>query len=194
VRNGGFAAVVHPQGEVEVLLPLGPNGELEPLGWWALASLDLAPPNGAVDGVDHARTTLDADRANSVLDWCDRDAVHPGPRRTMTLDCVSCTACCQDAHVILEAADVERLAPVMGDRALARLLARDPEGRLHLAFVDHRCPNLGASGCCRVYAWRPEACRAFPMASEPCLAARAETLGLCDDVAEHEPHVEEVLS
>jgi len=184
VGDGGFAAVVHPDGAVEALLPRREDGTLASLGWWALASLDAAPASRDPDGAGPHRTRLDALQAEAVLDWCDRDAVHPGPRRAMPLDCVACTACCQDAHVVLEAADVERLGAVLGSNGAP--LARDAEGRLLLVFVDGRCPNLEVAGACRIYSERPDACREFPPGSEPCLAAREETLGLRDEVADEE--------
>lgn len=190
VRAGGLAAVVHPGEVVEVWIGSTETGALTEWGAWALASLEHEGASTVAEGVGaglHA-ARLDSERGLSVLDWCERDAAHPGPTRAMQLDCVACTACCQDADVHVEPADLERLrASGYASFASEEHYERDAAGRLHLRFSGPRCDHLEAAGTCAIYVARFKACRAFPPGSEPCLAAREDTLDVRDDVPDPEP-------
>jgi len=184
VRAGGLAAIVHDETRVDLVLPAEAGGALTTFAAWALASLehagDTEPQEGPDSGLRSA--SVDFDQALTILDWCDRDAVHPGPTRAMVLDCVACTACCQDADVVVETGDLARLvAHGRADLASESHYRRDDEGRLHLRFLGSRCEHLGERGACAIYEARYTACRAFPPGSEPCLAAREDTLDVRDD-------------
>ena len=188
-RSGGFAAVALSDDCVEALFAPGDDGELRPHAEWALASVDGAEVSTVTEGcaTGLARARLDADRSYTVLDWCDRDAVHPGPTRAMRLDCVACTACCQEARVVLRPADLERFrAHGRPDLAEDGPVHRDAMGVMHLRFASLRCDQLETAGTCRIYAFRPDTCRAFLPGSEPCLAAREDTLDVRDDAPDAE--------
>jgi len=185
VRAGGLAAIAYEEKRLVAWLGAADDGRLLPFAEWALASIDavaLAAPleSGPAAGLFHA--PLDEDSSLTVLDWCERDAVHPGPTRAMRLDCIACTACCQDAFVVVEDADRERFRS-NGRPELAEepCLQRAADGTLHLRFVGRHCANLEAAGTCAIYAMRPSNCRAFLPGSEPCLAAREDTLDVRDD-------------
>ena len=45
------------------------------------------------------------------------------------------------------------------------------------------CRHLGKDNKCAIYAIRPDACSEFPVASECCLFAREEEMGIYDGVA-----------
>ena len=45
---------------------------------------------------------------------------------------------------------------------------------------DKRCKHLGEDYRCAIYSIRPDACSTFPPASECCLSAREEELGIVD--------------
>lgn len=187
VQAGGFAAVVHSEDRVEALFMVGSDGALLPFAAWAMASIEHAEftfhGDGSAAGLAFA--FLDTDRSWTILDWCERDAVHPGPTRSMRLDCVACTACCQDADVVLDAHDLERFrSHGRGDLAEEGPVWRDAEGYLHLRFKAQRCEQLEPAGTCAIYALRPSSCRAFLPGSEPCLAAREDTLDVRDDTAD----------
>lgn len=57
---------------------------------------------------------------------------------------------------------------------------RRRNGKLVLAVLDGRCPQLRKDGLCAIYDARPSACADFPMGSEGCLFARDEELGIFD--------------
>lgn len=190
VAAGGLAAVVHSETRIEAYFGVDQSSELAYFARWALASIEHSGVTARTEGGEARlrKAVLDGEQALSVLDWCDRDSVHPGSTRTMTLDCVACTACCQHADVIIEPGDLERLrAYGRAELADATRYRRDPQGRLHLRFDGPRCGHLEASGACAIYEARFEACRQFPPGSEPCLAAREDTLDIRDDSPDHVP-------
>ena len=49
------------------------------------------------------------------------------------------------------------------------VLYDEGDGRLRINFSDHdhRCPMLLASGHCRIYEDRPQACRRYPSQPDP---------------------------
>lgn len=188
VRAGGYAAVVdRSRGDdgprVTLFVPLDEKGRLDELTRWALLSIDhrrwLRVKEGAAVGL--GRATVRPEYVDAVLDWCDRDAAHPGSRRTMRLDCLECAACCRDANVVLGESDVHRWTKA-GRRDLhGRTYLRRHDGKLTLRILDDgRCPHLADDRRCRIYELRPDNCRWFVVGSEACLAAREETLSLRD--------------
>ncbi len=126
---------------------------------WALQSALRAP---AAD--DEA---LEAGLVEALLAYDDyRDHVqtaHP-------MQCaVGCTACCHDNPRGVAGVELERLARVIAtwpdaEAVKAKLLAlsqaadRDPR---RWRARRQPCPLLDDAGCCRAYAHRPIACRAF---------------------------------
>lgn len=138
------------------------------LGRWAI--LDLGKPTygvarrGALRGL--VTTPVPKDALDVVRDRATRDSIHAGPRRSVTLDCRTCGACCRDNDIVLTDKDRRRLG-----RVRLRLL---PSGR---------CNQLGAHNTCRIYDSRPDACRDFPPGSECCLFSREEELGIFDGLA-----------
>ncbi len=180
VRAGGLAAVEH-EDRLEVLLGLDARGKLVELAEWALLSIDHREWERAGDGL--ARAAIREEFRDSVLDWCDRDAAHPGPTRAIALDCRACGACCRAAVVVLYQEDFDRWrAAGREDLCAERYLRRDPDGTVHLRFAEDACRHLGAErNTCAIYELRPENCRDFVIGSEACLSAREYTLGIRDD-------------
>ena len=185
VRAGGLAAVAQPDDAIDVLLALNEQGELDELSEWALLSIDHREWLRVEEGPakDLARARVRSEYAGSVLDWCDRDGVHPGPTRDIELDCRSCGACCRAANVLLYEGDLARWREHgRGDLASDRYLLRDRDGTVHLRFVDYVCQHLGdQDNTCAIYELRPENCRDFVVGCEACLSAREYTLGVRDD-------------
>jgi uncharacterized protein len=183
VRRGGFAAVFHPNGEIKLLLPREPDGSLTEMSQWALLAINVhraGAPGGPLEGLAVARVKP-KDRA-IIREWCERDGASPRSTRSMDLDCSACGACCRDNRVVIEKHDVARW-----DRAGRRDLAAPPYVRssrgtvlLRLA-TDGSCVHLEQPhNRCSIYDMRPDNCRAFPIGSEACLAARLDTLGIVD--------------
>jgi hypothetical protein len=180
VRAGGHAAVVYPK-HIDLVLTVGSDGKITELGLWSLLAIEQRRYRiaraGPVRGLATAR--VNRDHEGSVLEWCERDAVHPSATRSMPLDCLACAACCCDANVVVD----ER------DRASWRAERRDDldgylrrvDGRVVMRMQpDGRCSHLSRSNRCKIYSLRPSNCRAFPIGSEACLAAREDTLGYRD--------------
>jgi hypothetical protein len=183
VRRGGHAAIVHPRGRIEALVGLDATGKLTELGEWSLLAIEQTRWRRvrSSPGVDIASARVKPDYVDAVLDWCERDAVHPGPTRRITLDCQTCAACCHDMNVVLAAEDVERWSAAGRSDLHGRVYLRRRDGRLVLRVHDTgRCLHLRRDKLCRIYDLRPDNCRAFVVGSEACLAAREETLALRD--------------
>ena len=184
VRSGGHAAIVHDTEVIEMLLTVDDKGKLTELGQWSLLAIEQQRwrrvKEGPAKGLAIARVR--PSYGGSVLDWCDRDSLHPGATRTIRLDCLECAACCHDANVLLDEADFERFreggrSDLLGKAYIKR--ARD--GKVTLRFAESgRCQHLRRDKKCRIYPIRPDNCSAFVVGSEACLAAREDTLGLRD--------------
>ena len=68
--------------------------------------------------------------------------------------------------------------------ASPRPYARKDDGKIILRLTQaHRCRHLKENNACGIYAFRPDACAVFPVASECCLSTRA-SVGLTDGVPE----------
>jgi hypothetical protein len=187
VRRGGFAAIDDDPGGVKVLLPVDDRGKITELGLWMLLAIEQQRwrrvTEGSAKGLATAR--IQPNFEGSVLDWCERDSVHPGPTRTIELDCLECAACCHEANVLLDEADFERWKDAGRRDLLGRsYLKRARDGKITLRFAaSGNCQHLGADKKCGIYLIRPDNCKAFVVGSEACLAAREDTLGLRDGAA-----------
>jgi uncharacterized protein len=175
VRRGGHAAIVREDGEVELLLTVDAKGKITELGHWSLLSIEQQRWR-------RARARVNPIYGGSVLDWCERDSVHPGSTRSIQLDCLECAACCHDANVILDRDDFARWRKAgradLDDKAYIK---RARDGKVTLRFADSgKCQHLGRDKKCRIYPIRPDNCSVFVVGSEACLAAREDTLGLRD--------------
>jgi hypothetical protein len=156
---------------VWALLDMGKSGR-----WTRIES-------GALRGF--ATSMVPRDCHDIVRHRAERDSVHEGTQRAMDLDCLKCGACCTDNEVILHDVDVARLRD--GGRAdLTRPpFARKTDGKLVLTLLPNskNCRHLAGDNKCGIYALRPDSCSTFPVASECCLFAREEELGITDGVS-----------
>jgi hypothetical protein len=184
VRHGGHAAIVHKNGRVDVLLTVGDDGKITELGLWSLLAIEQRRWRRVKSGAakDLATARVAPKFAGSVVDWCDRDAVHEGPTRKMKLDCVKCAACCHEANVVLDEADFERFREGGRPDLVHRdYVKRSRDGKITLRFAESgSCQHLRRDKKCGIYPIRPDNCRVFVVGSEACLAAREDTLGLRD--------------
>ncbi|WP_434042370.1 MULTISPECIES: YkgJ family cysteine cluster protein [Sorangium] len=184
VRAGGHAAIVLPDDKVDLLLSVDAQGELTELGLWSLLSIEQQRFRRVTEGPAQGLATARVKRQyeGSVLDWCERDSVHPGAVREVVLDCLECGACCHDANVVLDDVDLSRWRVAgRGDLAGRAYVQRARDGKITLRFAaSGRCQHLCEDRRCAIYELRPDNCRAFVVGSEACLSAREETLGLRD--------------
>lgn len=189
VRRGGHAAIVHETGRVDVLLTVGADGKITELGLWSLLAIEqrrwVRVKKGVAKDLATARVT---DKfAGSVIDWCDRDSIHAGSVRRIELNCIECGACCHEANVVMDEADLARFRDG-GRPDLARkdYVKRSRDGRITLRFAPSgKCQHLQGT-MCGIYPLRPDNCRVFVVGSEACLAAREETLKLRDGITDEE--------
>jgi uncharacterized protein len=191
VRAGGHAAIVRPDGGLELLLPVDGEGKLTELALWTLLSIELSRFRRVKDGPALGLAWARASRryVGAVLDWCERDGVHEGATREVAFDCVTCAACCHDADVLLGKEDLARWkAAGRHDLAGRGYVKRARDGKVTLRFAESgRCQHLQSDRRCGIYELRPDNCRAFVVGSEACLSARDETLGLRDGAPPGQP-------
>jgi Fe-S-cluster containining protein len=183
VRAGGHALVWFSPRKARLVFGKPRSGDESDLGWWSALDLGrseyLTPRSGPFAGLAYLRVSHDA--YSIVRERAKRDSVHAEPTRQIELDCLACGACCKDNRVELEDEDIARF-----DKGGRGELARPPfakrdDGRLVLVLQkDKSCKHLGGDNCCAIYAIRPNACSTFPPASECCLSAREEELGIVD--------------
>jgi uncharacterized protein len=184
VRAGGFAAIVHAEREIEMLLGVDELGEPTEFALWAVLALEQqrtrVVTSGPAKGLRVARVGRHS--LEAVLDWCERDSVHPGPTRRIRLDCLDCAACCHDSNVILYDDDLARFKEGgRPDLLTSKYIKRSRDGKVRLRFVSKGpCQHLKRDNKCAIYALRPFNCSVFPMGSEACLAARESTLSIRD--------------
>ncbi len=195
-KKGGAAAVLDGRGALVVVLPTDARGRATTFARWAMWSIDERVIRRARTGpFEGLRVVpLAGGPATAVLDWCERDAMHEGPTRTLSLDCLACGACCHDAEVLLDERDLDRYRRAgRPDLAGDERVERRPDGTVALRLVTasplarwpglrakRRCPELQPDLRCASYRLRPDNCRAFLRGSEACLAAREDTLSLRD--------------
>jgi hypothetical protein len=181
VRAGGHAIVWESAAKATLVVPKPAKGNAEDYGKWAAYDLGRRTMRVASSGpyAGFGTVSLKGDDLPIVEAWGIRDAVHMEPTREMFLDCVACGACCKNNNVVLDAADMKRLRSGAPKTFVDRVKRKD--GRLVLTLLeDGRCAALTKQGMCGVYEYRPEACREFPAATECCLYAREEGLGILD--------------
>lgn len=188
VKAGGHA-VIEPEGKGRLQMILTVDKEdkehrITELGYWALLAIMLRRWRRVADGPAKGLATalVPRDYEGSVIDWCDRDAVHEGTTRVIKLDCLECGACCHGANVLLDDADFDRFKKGgRGDLISKAYIKRGKDGKVTLRFADDgRCQQLGRDNKCAIYTIRPDNCSAFVVGSEACLAAREDTLRLRD--------------
>ncbi len=183
VRAGGHAVVWVAPRQARLVFARPRKGDELNLGWWSVLDLGRSryrvAKRGPCQGMAYIRVPHDC--YSIIRERVERDSIHPGPTRTLDLDCLACAACCKDNNVELEAQDVQRFEEG-GRGELARApYARRRDGRLILRLRhDKRCQHLGADNRCGIYAIRPDACSTFPAGSECCLSSREEELGIID--------------
>jgi hypothetical protein len=182
VRAGGHGVLWDSPERARLVLPRFEKHDEANLGRWSILDLGKSTygfaRRGPLRGL--VTTPVPDDALHLVRDRATRDSIHARPRRAITLDCQACGACCRDNEVVLTPRDRRRferaeIAPPTirrGGRVLLRLLKK-----------GGACTQLGPKNVCRIYPARPDACRDFPPASECCLFAREEELGLLDGQA-----------
>jgi hypothetical protein len=184
VRRGGHAAVVTDPNTLDMLLGAEEGGKITELGLWSVLAIEQQRYRrvkvGPAAGLWVARVAKHA--IDSVLDWCERDAILERPTRALALDCLDCAACCRDATVLLGEDDLDRFREAgRVDLCGSKYVKRERSGKRTLRLLyDGRCQHLGAGNLCSIYEIRPFNCSVFPVGSEACLAARETTLGLRD--------------
>lgn len=166
-----------------MLVPCPKEDDPRDLAYHAILDLGKQRYEVSTRGVTKglAVTLVPRDCNRIVRDRIERDRVHRGATRKVTLDCGSCAACCYANRVVLDEADIERFRG--GGRAAfaERPYVRRSEGQIVLRLApDRACLHLGADNRCGIYAIRPEMCRTFPIGSECCLSARAEEYDIYD--------------
>jgi Fe-S-cluster containining protein len=185
VREGGHAAIEEPSARggtkrIDLLLGVGADGKITELGQWSLLAIEqeryVRVKRGAGRGLATAKVKPEFEEA--VLDWCERDAAHAGPTRTLRLDCLECGSCCHDSNVVVYDDDLDRFrAGGRADLISPDNLKRKRGGPMVLRWPDKGgpCRHLRRDLKCRIYELRPFNCRVFPVGSEACLAARELT-------------------
>jgi hypothetical protein len=180
VRAGGHGVLWDSPDRARLVVGRFHRADRTDLGRWAILDLGKSTygvvRRGPLRGL--VTTPVPKSELDIVRERATRDSEHPGPLRRIDLDCGACAACCRSNEVVLEREDFRRfrrggVEPVVrrrGGRVLLRVLA------------DGRCAHLRRDNVCAIYTVRPNACRDFPPASECCLFAREEELGLVDGV------------
>ena len=148
VKKGGHAAIVRKDDEgVDMLLGVDKaTGKITELGYWSVLSIEQQRwrrvKEGPAKGLAIVRVREDFEGA--VLDWCERDSIHEGPTREVTLDCLECGACCHEANVVLDDADFDRWKQAGRKDLMDKAYLKRKNGRVTLRFLDNgRCRNLG---------------------------------------------------
>lgn len=186
VRAGGHAIVWEAPRRAVLVFREPREGDEMDLGEWAV--LDLGKQRWSVETrgpfAKLATSLVPRPHLDVVERWIERDSEWPGPTRTVSFDCLACGACCRDNEVVLQEVDRERF--VRGGRAdlLKAPYSRRRDGKLVLTLLASKdCRHLGKDNKCGIYPIRPDACSEFPVASECCLFAREEEMGVYDGVA-----------
>lgn len=187
VRAGGHAFLWENDKRVFFVFPEPAKDDEGDFGAWGVYDMGKfrwqIADSGPLAGL--AKTLVPRDCVWIAKRRTERDSVHKGPTRKMSLDCTECAACCQDNEVILQDVDVERFAE--GGRpelAKAPYAKRHKDGRVILTLLPNkRCRHLAKDNRCGIYELRPDACSEFPAGSECCLYAREDMLKIFDGVA-----------
>lgn len=184
VRAGGHGILWDSPKRARLVLPkFGPKDTMA-LGRWAILDLGKSTFGFAKTGPLRGLVTspVPEDTLFIVREWATRDSIHPKPTKKIALDCLACGACCRDNEVVLEKQDARRFRKAGLEKMMKPPYARRArDGRLMLRVLGNgKCTNLERDNKCAIYDARPDACRYFPAASECCLFAREEELGIID--------------
>jgi Fe-S-cluster containining protein len=98
------------------------------------------------------------------------------------IDCTACANCCRTLQIVVDKADIERLAAKLGvstKQFTDRYVKREADGTL--CFSSTPCSFLGEDNRCTVYEDRPKACRDFPYLHEE--GFRQRTFAMIDNCA-----------
>lgn len=94
----------------------------------------------------------------------------------MSLDCLSCGACCACFRVDFSVHELDEQGGVVP----AALAVEVTTSTQRLRGTDHTPPRcaaltgrIGQGAACGIYEWRPSPCREFEAGSDACLSARA---------------------
>ncbi len=119
--------------------------------------------------------------SNTLLDERVREETQSVWRQ---IDCLSCGRCCRTLQVVVDDADIARLARhVMSSprQFQAKYVRVASDGTKHLASIP--CPFLQPDNRCSVYDLRPKSCRDFPYLNEANFRSRMlfllDYLSLC---------------
>lgn len=104
-------------------------------------------------------------------------------------DCLTCANCCKTASPMLFEKDIERLSKYLKLKPgefIGQYLFLDTDGIF--AFKQTPCPFLGSDNYCRVYEYRPKACREYPHTNmrkmHTLLTLAEKNLHICPAVAQ----------
>jgi uncharacterized protein len=93
------------------------------------------------------------------------------------IDCTKCAHCCRTLDVVVDAADIGRLADHLkiSRREFARRYVRVDDDKTR--YLSSRpCVFLGDDNRCTVYEHRPAACRDFPYLHKPHFVSRSMSM------------------
>ena len=166
-----------------VMIPPDENNNRD-LGYWALLDIDehywFVATRGLFRGLATAEIPLDCH--GYMRRRAERDSLFRGPKRTVVFDCLACGACCSNNRVEIDDDDKARFDAAGRPELYRAPYARKDDGKIILRLTQaRRCRHLETTNACAIYAFRPEACREFPVGSECCLSMR-EGVGLVDGV------------
>lgn len=185
VRAGGHAIVWTTPRKALLVVPKPDDDSEQDLSSWSLLDLGIndykLAPRGHFRGL--AVMPVPRDCHSIVRRRVERDSVHPGPSRTVAFDCLECGACCRDNNVILDDDDIARFKAASRGALAKPPYAKREDGKMVLKLGRNKaCKHLAGDNKCGIYAIRPSACSTFPVASECCLSAREDELGVVDGV------------
>lgn len=112
--------------------------------------------------------------SNQELDAVVRDATDLVWKQ---IDCTECANCCKTLRIVVDSADIARLARGLGLSArefAQRYIRSDEYGEKF--FARSPCPFLGSDNRCTVYDERPAACRDYPYLYEKDFRSRSLTM------------------
>jgi Fe-S-cluster containining protein len=117
--------------------------------------------NEAEDVQFRAFLKVSLDLSNADLDAVVREVTDDVWKR---IDCTTCAHCCRSLQIVVDNADIRRLAERLGmtPGQFSHRYVRVAEDRTK-HFASMPCPFLGSDNRCTVYEDRPLACREFPL-------------------------------
>ena len=181
----GGHALFWETAERALLVMIAPDeNDNRDLGYWALLDIDehywFVASRGTFRGL--ATAEIPRDCHGFMRRRAERDSLFRGPTRTVAFDCLACGACCRSNRVEIDDDDKARFDAAGRPELYRTPYARKDDGKIILRLTQaRRCRHLEADNACAIYAFRPEACREFPVGSECCLSMR-EGAGLVDGV------------